>query len=837
MNAWNFTKGNGVKIGILDTGVSSHSDLNIAGGVSVIGSNFTDNNGHGTAVAGIVSSVLNDYGNAGVAPSASVYAVKIMNNSVGSLSDAISGVEWAIDNNMSIVLMSFGMETYSQIFKEVLDDAYNRNMLLIAASGNNGQDNILYPARYSSVVAVGAVDSSGNLASFSSYGFEQELVADGVNINTTWLNNGYSLFSGTSLAAPHVAGVAALIKSHNNSLTNNQIRGKMQNDASDLGSSGKDDYYGFGLVQANLYTTNYTLMNLSYFYEIFNISNYGVSNITYKFWLNGAGTIDDVRFEEGYYLVNFTFDGIKKSKIYNVSENGTLIILGITSIGFTDNYLGEGSSTNDAVVWEDGVLTYNISNPNSERDAECFDDDGNDNPERCYHKAGKLTQCNTFSSEGVGGSDKAKFYERCLNSSSCAVGVPHNEPLTTDSRGQGQVEITDYTDCDNSVEQQDFDDSNDPFYYIIDAKRAICDTGASYHYEGRYSSTQWINYKSASCSTTCDTSLDNQIITSSSGTVPNPCTSPVSTCNGGLNVGVSNNKETNFAGYYVYVNGVLNGTTNTGGTKQVDLGVECGVSQTINVTCKTNQSKVCESKTASIDFNGDNDSLVFNCNICNNNKNLEISLADIDYKQVSGNNYQFNITINNENVAGSFNVTIKGQDKSTGLVTKEASSIETITSSSITQYNSLISIDTSNVDYFHVYVDVKDNIKEVTETDNYVIVPFVKIKEKAYLDINTGNSKADEAIRGYLKLFVQRVEESNSNIIISISRNSSKVNSLNDYTKRNFGWYVDKSSSTPIVNRKTPIDLGLVGSFIYNNKVYIFAYGKYIEGDVAAVKN
>src|SRR3989338_5542496 len=281
--------------------------------------NYYDSNGHGTVVAGVIAALLNSEGLAGIAPSVELYSVKIMQSSSCFLSDAISGIEWTIDNNINIVSMSFGFNSYSQIFKEILEEAYANNILLVAASGNEGTDNILYPAAYDSVIAVGATTEKDNLAYFSSYGFEQELVAPGVDINSTSLGNTYSASSGTSLAAPHVAGVAALIKSYNKSLTNEQIRAKLRNDALDLGDAGKDDLYGYGLVQVRLNTTNYTFTNTSYFYEVFNISNYGLPNITYNFWLNGTGTIDDVDFLPGYYLVNITFNNSsKRTDIYQV---------------------------------------------------------------------------------------------------------------------------------------------------------------------------------------------------------------------------------------------------------------------------------------------------------------------------------------------------------------------------------------------------------------------------------------------------------------------------------------------------------------------------------------
>lgn len=253
--------GNGVKVAILDTGIdSSHPDLslNVKGGYSVFtdsaNSNpFYDGYGHGTHVAGTVAAVNNTIGVLGVAPNASLYSVKVLDNSgSGSYSGIAQGIEWAINNNMDIINMSLGGTTGSAILQQYCDLAYNSGILLVAAAGNSGNsagtgDNVNYPARYSSVIAVAAIDSNNKRGSFSSTGPALELSAPGVSVYSTVPNNGYATYNGTSMASPHVAGVAALVWQAKPSLTNVQLRQLLRDTAQSLGSTSQ---YGYGLVQA-----------------------------------------------------------------------------------------------------------------------------------------------------------------------------------------------------------------------------------------------------------------------------------------------------------------------------------------------------------------------------------------------------------------------------------------------------------------------------------------------------------------------------------------------------------------------------------------------------------
>src|SRR3989338_8333757 len=266
---WAYTKGNGVKIAILDSGISPHEDLKIAGGVSFVSEAYGDTLGHGTQVAGAVSALLNGQGIVGAAPEADIYSVKISDGKEGNLSSAAKGLKWAIDNNMSIVVMSFGFLVYSQIFKDLVEEAYSNGIILVSAEGNDGIAEAQYPARYERVIAVGSIGSDNVKAPFSNYGPDLEFVAPGTNINTTTIGNGYAIAEGTSYSAAYVAGVAALIKAYNKSLTNIEIRDKLRNDALNLGDNGWDSLYGYGMIQANLDTFNFTPHNDSYFYQVY----------------------------------------------------------------------------------------------------------------------------------------------------------------------------------------------------------------------------------------------------------------------------------------------------------------------------------------------------------------------------------------------------------------------------------------------------------------------------------------------------------------------------------------------------------------------------------------
>lgn len=217
---WTQATGKGVRVGIVDTGVNmSHPDLceNIKGRFDAISETegTGDDNGHGTHVAGIIAALDNGFGVVGVAPEADIYAVKSFDSKgKGLASDIIQGIEWCIDQNVHIINMSFGTTESSKALELAISRAAEEGILLVAASGNTGgQNSVLYPARDPHVVAVAASTQTDEIAAFSSSGPEVDITGPGADISSTYKGQWYKTLSGTSMACPHVTGVAALVLS------------------------------------------------------------------------------------------------------------------------------------------------------------------------------------------------------------------------------------------------------------------------------------------------------------------------------------------------------------------------------------------------------------------------------------------------------------------------------------------------------------------------------------------------------------------------------------------------------------------------------------------------
>ncbi len=312
--------GKGVKIAVIDSGIDYNNkdlDDNYQGGYDFI---FNDSDpmddsytSHGTNIAGIIAAEKNGIGVVGVAPEASLYALKVLTEfGTGQTSDTVAAIQWAVDNNMDIINISIEGED-SQSLRAACDAAYNAGLLIVAAAGNTKGQPTSYPASYSSVIAVTATDKDNNLASFAPIGPEVELSAPGVSIYSTARTqyNDYGTLEGTSQAAPHVTGMAALILSSgklkdlnsDGEINNKDLRLELQSAVDDLGDAGWDELFGYGLVNVEkailpsiqLYLERtqqwlagwqaYTMENENYHVSIQNHSLYGMIS-----WVSENGT-------------------------------------------------------------------------------------------------------------------------------------------------------------------------------------------------------------------------------------------------------------------------------------------------------------------------------------------------------------------------------------------------------------------------------------------------------------------------------------------------------------------------------------------------------------------
>ncbi|OGR44044.1 MAG: hypothetical protein A2X28_04815 [Elusimicrobia bacterium GWA2_56_46] len=212
---WNATMGENVKVAVIDTGVDyTHPDLarNYAGGYNAVkpGTPPLDDHGHGTHVSGTIGAVRDRQGVAGVAPNVKLYGVKVLDaNGSGSYSNIVAGIQWAADNGMQVINMSLGGGSGTPALAAVMTAAYKAGVTIVCAAGNDSGP-VNFPAKYPEAIAVSASDSSNRIASFSSRGAEIAFIAPGVDVYSTYKGGSYKKLSGTSMASPHVAGLAAL---------------------------------------------------------------------------------------------------------------------------------------------------------------------------------------------------------------------------------------------------------------------------------------------------------------------------------------------------------------------------------------------------------------------------------------------------------------------------------------------------------------------------------------------------------------------------------------------------------------------------------------------------
>lgn len=226
---WRRTRGRGIKVAVLDTGVDpDHPDLKpaIAGVKDFTGDGIEDRNGHGTHCAGIIAAQPNSIGFVGAAPDAQLLIGKVLgDNGSGSLDWVAAGVDWAVEQGADIISMSLGGQTGSHRLYRAIHEALAKGKSIICAAGNDGAlftNSIGYPGRYGGVITVAAHDRNGQPSGFSSRGGEVDFMAPGQDIWSTYVNGGYAKLSGTSMATPFVAALAALIISKHRNTFNSR---------------------------------------------------------------------------------------------------------------------------------------------------------------------------------------------------------------------------------------------------------------------------------------------------------------------------------------------------------------------------------------------------------------------------------------------------------------------------------------------------------------------------------------------------------------------------------------------------------------------------------------
>ncbi len=261
--AWNYTQGDpDVVVAVVDSGVNAQhpefQDRVIPGYDFVNDDNDpADDHGHGTHVAGIIAAAANNgAGSAGVCPQCRILPVKVLNqDNVGSWSGVAAGVIYAVDQGADIINLSLGGTGGANVLEQAIEYAVQKGVLVVAAAGNGRTDTPFYPAAYPGVLGVSASRNDDTRWSLSNFGDYIDLAAPGYAIYSTYADlgnyyGGYTFMSGTSMASPHVAGLAALLLSQDPERSAADVERLLVETAEDLGEPGWDPYFGAGRVDA-----------------------------------------------------------------------------------------------------------------------------------------------------------------------------------------------------------------------------------------------------------------------------------------------------------------------------------------------------------------------------------------------------------------------------------------------------------------------------------------------------------------------------------------------------------------------------------------------------------
>jgi major intracellular serine protease len=264
--AWEKTKGQGVKIAVLDTGCDlDHPDLvgNLIDGINFIDQSKKpwDDNKHGTHVCGIIAAENNEIGMVGVAPNAKIIPVKVLDkNGNGNAKSVCQGIKWAVDvAHADFICMSLGCPSPVDEVRDAIKYALSKKVICFVAAGNSGvTQQIFYPANYPETIGIGSIDENFNRSNFSNTGYNLDFLAPGGEILSTVPDNWYAIMSGTSMATPFAVGVAALLLSYARSKnlsikldTNNDYIEAFKSYTRTIPNSSEKDksfYEGFGIL-------------------------------------------------------------------------------------------------------------------------------------------------------------------------------------------------------------------------------------------------------------------------------------------------------------------------------------------------------------------------------------------------------------------------------------------------------------------------------------------------------------------------------------------------------------------------------------------------------------
>jgi subtilisin family serine protease len=338
--AWGINRGSStVIVAVLDSGVDlDHPDFSgrLTSGWDFVNNdnNPNDDQGHGTHVAGTVAARGNNsLGVVGVAMEARVMPVKVLDSSgSGSYYGIIQGINYATNNNADVINMSLGGTSYSSALQDAINRAYNNGVLVVASSGNCGdsyyyfngcsyQDQTNYPGAMNHVLAVASTTRTDAQSSFSTQGYYVDIAAPGSTIWSTCMGGGYCTKSGTSMASPHVAGLAALISSQYPAYSPDQVARAIVHNADDLGSSGHDQMFGCGRINAYKSLTNGAVTS--------GCGGWGGLSITSQ-----PHTInEEAPYQPGVLLVTFAEGSSQSSQEALLSTEGLVALDVIESLG------------------------------------------------------------------------------------------------------------------------------------------------------------------------------------------------------------------------------------------------------------------------------------------------------------------------------------------------------------------------------------------------------------------------------------------------------------------------------------------------------------------------